>query len=56
MLSELGTEFEILRNLPPEDIRHVSGTRIAEGIERLRNGEAEWVPGFDGEYGIIRLF
>lgn len=56
MLSELGTEFEILRNLPSEDIRHVSGTRIAEGIERLRNGEAEWVPGFDGEYGTIRLF
>ena len=56
MLSELGTEFEILRNLSSEDIRRVSGTRIAEGIERLRNGEAEWVPGFDGEYGTFRLF
>lgn len=56
MLSELGTEFEILRNLLSEDIRRVSGTRIAEGIERLRNGEAEWVPGFDGEYGTFRLF
>ncbi len=56
MLSELGAEFEILRNLSSEDIRRVSGTRIAEGIERLRNGEAEWVPGFDGEYGTFRLF
>lgn len=56
MLSELGAEFEILRNLSSEDIRRVSGTRIAEGIERLRNGEAEWVPGFDGEYGTVRLF
>ena len=56
MLSELGAEFEILRQLPLEDIRRVSGTRIAEGIERLRSGRVERIPGFDGEYGVIRLF
>ena len=56
MLSELGAEFEILRTLPLEDIRRVSGTRIAEGIRRLRGGHVERIPGFDGEYGVIRLF
>lgn len=56
MLSELGAEFEILRDLPLEDICRVSGARIAEGIERLRSGRVELVPGFDGEYGAIRLF
>lgn len=56
MLSELGAEFEILRTLPLEDIRRVSGTRIAEGIRRLREGQVERIPGFDGEYGVIRLF
>ena len=56
MLSELGAEFEILRTLPLEDIRRVSGTRIAEGIRRLRSGQVERIPGFDGEYGVIRLF
>lgn len=56
MLSELGAEFEILRNLPLEDIRRVSGGRIAEGVRRLRKGEVERIPGFDGEYGVIRLF
>lgn len=56
MLSELGAEFEILRNLPLEDIRRVSGTRVAEGIGRLRRGQVERIPGFDGEYGVIRLF
>ena len=56
MLEELGAEFEILRNLPLEDIRRVSGGRIAEGIRRLRQGEVERIPGFDGEYGVIRLF
>lgn len=56
MLSELGAEFEILRTHPLEDIRRVSGTRIAEGIRRLREGQVERIPGFDGEYGVIRLF
>lgn len=56
MLSELGPEFEILRRLPLEEIRRVSGARIAEGIGRLRGGQVERIPGFDGEYGVIRLF
>ena len=56
LLAELGSEFEILRNIPPEDIRRAAGDRVAEGIQRLRNGQVECVPGFDGEYGVIRLF
>ena len=56
MLSELGSEFEILRTFPIEDIRQVSGARIAEGIQRPRDGKVERIPGFDGEYGVIRLF
>src|SRR5699024_9115464 len=39
-----------------EEIRRVSGTRVAEGIGRLRSGQVERIPGFDGEYGVIRLF
>ena len=56
LLAELGPEFEILRNIPPGDIRRAAGDRMAEGIQRLRNGQVECVPGFDGEYGVIRLF
>ena len=56
LLAELGPEFEILRNIPPEDIRRAAGDRVAEGIQRLRKGQVERIPGFDGEYGVIRLF
>lgn len=56
LLQKLGPEFEILRNIPLEEIRQAAGTRIAEGIRRLRGGEVERIPGFDGEYGVIRLF
>ena len=56
MLEKLGTEFGILRELPVEEIRAVAGERIGEGIRRLRAGEVIRRPGYDGEYGEIRLF
>lgn len=56
MLKRLGPEFDILRAVPVEEIRGTSGALIAEGIRRLREGKVGRVPGFDGEYGTIRLF
>lgn len=56
MLSRLGPEFSILRELPLEEIRGTAGRLIAEGVGRLRRGEITWRPGFDGEYGSLRLF
>ena len=55
MLRTIGSEFEILRTIPLEEIRHKSGFLIAEGVERLRKGEVERIPGFDGEYGTIKF-
>lgn len=55
MLRKLGPEFSILRDIPIEEIKCSSGFLVAEGIERLRNGDVERSPGFDGEYGTIRL-
>lgn len=56
MLAKLGPEFAILRELPLEDITKAAGARIGEGIRRLREGRVDRIPGFDGEYGKIRLF
>lgn len=56
MLASLGPEFSVLREIPVEDIRKEGGYLIAEGIRRLRAGEVIRRPGFDGEYGTIRLF
>lgn len=56
MVEELGPEFEILREIPVEDIRRKCGHLVSEGIRRLRDGQVERRPGFDGEYGTIKLF
>lgn len=55
MTSSLGPEFSILRQIPLEDIRKEAGVLIAEGISRLRKGQVQRTPGFDGEYGKINL-
>ena len=55
MLRKLGPEFSILREVPAEDIARTAGPCVAEGIRRLRSGQVERRPGFDGEYGVISL-
>lgn len=56
MLKVLGPELGILRNIPLEDIQKAAGSRVAEGIRRLRAGQAERISGYDGAYGKIKLF
>ena len=56
MMQTLGTEFDILRNVPAEDIKSCAGERIAEGIENVRTGNVKRIPGYDCEYGKIQLF
>ncbi|MDO5425212.1 MAG: UvrD-helicase domain-containing protein [Eubacteriales bacterium] len=56
LIRKLGSEFEILREVPVEEIRKEAGRMTAEGIRRLRAGEVRRRPGFDGEYGKIELF
>ncbi len=56
LISSLGPELYILREAPLEDIKQKAGFLISEGIRRLRMGRVEIQPGFDGEYGKIKLF
>lgn len=61
LCTELGNEFSVLLDAEPADIARVGGAtdeqfgRVAEGIERMRRGEVERRPGYDGEFGIIRV-
>ena len=56
LLEKLGPEFRILREVPVEDIAAAAGSCAAEGVPgRLRAGEAQWRPGYDGTYGEMTL-
>ncbi len=55
-IAKLGAELAILQAVPVEDIAHAGSTLLAEAITRLRAGQVIRDPGYDGEYGVIRLF
>ncbi len=56
ILAKFGTEFDVLSEVPEEDLKKSIPARIAEGIIRVRQGKVNIAPGFDGEYGKIRIF
>ena len=56
LLKTLGPEFDILRNVSLQDIEHAAGPVVSEAIRRLRLGEVIRKAGYDGEYGVIKLF
>ena len=56
LLTVLGSEFAILLEAPPADIERVASPLAAEAIGRVRRGEVHIRPGYDGEYGRIKIF
>ncbi len=56
LVSRLGPELAILADVPVPAIAEVASTELVEAISRLRRGEVIRQAGFDGEYGVIRLF
>lgn len=56
LLDELGNEFSILLDVPIEDIARAGSPSLAEAIKKMRAGEVSVQGGYDGEYGIIKVF
>ena len=56
LVQKHGPELEILRTMPPEQLDGDGVELLPEAIRRLRDGNVIRKPGFDGEYGVIRLF
>ncbi len=56
MVGELGSELTILMDLPIDEIKSKFNPVVAEAIHRMRSGKVDPVPGYDGEFGIIRIF
>ncbi len=51
-----GSEFDILLNTPIDELKNNAQEKIAIAIDRVRRRDVIINPGFDGEFGKIKIF
>jgi len=56
LLGSLGNEFRILMDIPLQEIEAAGSPRLAEAVAMMRSGDVSIAPGYDGEFGKIRIF
>jgi len=56
MIERLGNEFFILLHADLESIEQASTKQIAHAVDRVRKGNIHVVPGYDGEFGVVKVF
>ncbi|MDR0315477.1 MAG: UvrD-helicase domain-containing protein, partial [Treponema sp.] len=61
LIEKAGSEFSLLMDMSAGEIaalkvQGLSGELLAEAIGRMRRGEVSISPGYDGEYGVVKVF
>jgi uncharacterized protein (TIGR00375 family) len=56
LCAKFGSELNILLKVPVQDLEKEVGSRIAEGVDKVRRGKIVILPGFDGQYGIVKIW
>ncbi len=56
LLSRLGSEYQVLVEAELKSVRQTSSDLLGEAIGRVRSGQVCINPGYDGEFGTIRVF
>jgi uncharacterized protein (TIGR00375 family) len=56
LIGSFGCEYALLLDTPVEEIARSQGPLLAEAIRRMREGKTNSTPGYDGEFGVIRVF
>jgi PHP family Zn ribbon phosphoesterase len=56
LCQKFGSEIQVLLKTSIQDLQKEAGERIAEGVEKVRKGDIVILPGFDGQYGIVKIW
>jgi uncharacterized protein (TIGR00375 family) len=56
LVADLGSEFSILLDAPLDKIAAAGSPKIAEAVQRVREGKLKLLPGYDGEFGLVSIF
>jgi len=52
LIRTFGNEFNVLLDVPEDEIAKVAGPKVAVAVVAAREGRVEVTPGFDGTYGV----
>ncbi len=53
--TQVGTEYDVLLEMPEEEIKRKINPTVVEGILKVRANEVDIFPGYDGEYGKVSI-
>ena len=56
LLKNIGSEFFILLHASLKEIEIKSTKQIANAINKVRQGDIVVEPGYDGEFGVVKVF
>lgn len=56
LVTKVGSELEILLEIPEERLKKDCPKNIAQAIINTRKGDVQIMPGYDGEYGKVKVF
>lgn len=55
LIPAAGSEFDVLLNLPLEELRCHTSENIVAAISKMRNGQVQITPGYDGVFGKLQI-
>lgn len=56
IVTKFGSEIKVLLKTPISEIEKSFGTKISEGIAKVRKQDIKVDPGFDGEFGKVKIW
>ena len=56
LTGNLGGEIKILTKVDLSEISKLAGPKIAEGVDKNRRGDLAIDPGYDGVYGVVKIW
>src|SRR3989344_2352533 len=56
LVDNFGSEFAVLLKTQIDDLRKVAHPKVVEAIAKVRNGEIKIEPGYDGKFGVVKIW